>query len=470
MIVAKRILIEVGLKVLRGNGMIDAIDTTLDQRPEALNRVYMVDTESVFTLAVTHHTMSVTELLNRVVAGELIGMDGVVSPSRHVIPDDRHDGASFHIFDYRGQDLPLIPVSQPDNGSLTARATPCAFTRPLTADVSLIYFNMPVHRLGFLIHETAYQLEHSPRCLIGNSEFTFKLFSRDTAAGAGHQEHGMKPVAKWGRRFVEYSTSQRTYLITAEVAGVNWLAPYTIMGSYLLALGAVHAVRIATLKDTLKASIIGRILFVELLYRVFCRFHFSLQSQVSNRSIAQNVRDVKGYLRKPNGFLITYAGPYWKHKVMMTLGEHLDYFYDFILMHKGNTPILWPRRIITGYKSLLCYTLKGSKAVPVTNVLGKYDGTGGDKRFHRWGQEANTARYYIDVFSREGDLVVDYFLGAGTFAEVCKGLNRNFIGYEKYKETYDLARARVDGAFGPKEKGRQFAMFIEGVTHSPARE
>lgn len=161
---------------------------------------------------------------------------------------------------------------------------------------------------------------------------------------------------------------------------------------------------------------------------------------------------------KPNGFLITYAGAYWKHKVMMTLGEHLEYFYDFILIHKGDTSILWPRRIITGYKSLLCYTQKGSKALPVTNVLGKYDGTGGDKRFHRWGQEANTARYYIDVFSREGDTVVDYFLGGGTFAEVCKALNRNFIGFEIDKATYEQAQARVDGAFGPKEKGRQFQL------------
>jgi DNA modification methylase len=161
---------------------------------------------------------------------------------------------------------------------------------------------------------------------------------------------------------------------------------------------------------------------------------------------------------KPNGFLITYAGPYWKHKVMMTLGEHLDYYYDFILMHRGKTSILWPRRIITGYKSLLCYTLKGSKAVPFTNVLGKYDGTGGDKRFHRWGQEANSARYYIDVFSHPGDTVVDYFLGAGTFAEVCKALDRSFIGFEIDEETFAMARARVDGAFGPKEKGRQCEM------------
>lgn len=163
---------------------------------------------------------------------------------------------------------------------------------------------------------------------------------------------------------------------------------------------------------------------------------------------------------KPTGFLIAYAGPYWKHKVMATLGEHLEYFYDFILIHRGNTTILWPRRIITGYNSLLCYHLKGYKPLPRTNVLGKYDGTGGDKRFHRWGQEANTARYYIDVFSKENDLVIDYFLGGGTFAEICKALNRNFIGFEIDKKTFDVARARVDGAMGPQEKGRQIELIM----------
>ena len=161
---------------------------------------------------------------------------------------------------------------------------------------------------------------------------------------------------------------------------------------------------------------------------------------------------------KPNGFLITYAGPYWKDKVMMTLGSQLDYFFDFVLIHKGNTSILWPKRVISGYKSLLCYHRKGVKPLPVTNVLGKFDGSGSDKRFHAWGQEGNTARYYIDVFSREGDLVVDYFLGAGTFAEVCKKLDRNFIGFEINKESYDIALARLDGALGPKEKGRQHVM------------
>lgn len=160
---------------------------------------------------------------------------------------------------------------------------------------------------------------------------------------------------------------------------------------------------------------------------------------------------------KPKGFLITYAGPYWKHRVMMTLGEYLDYFYDFILMHRGKTTILWPRRIISGYKSLLCYTLPNSKAIPVTNVLGKYDGLGGDKRFHKWGQEVNSARYYIDVFSRKGDLVVDYFLGGGTIAEVCKRLNRNFIGFENNSEAFQTAQNRLNGIL-PVGKSSQEVM------------
>jgi DNA modification methylase len=164
-------------------------------------------------------------------------------------------------------------------------------------------------------------------------------------------------------------------------------------------------------------------------------------------------REAKRVL-KPSGFLITYAGPYWKQKVMMTLNRHLDYFYDFVLIHQ-DTSILWPRKIVSGYKSLLCYQLKGSKALPRMNVLGKFTGSAQDKRFHAWGQSELEARYYIDVFTHEGDLVVDYFLGGGTTSMVCKRINRKFIGIEQDSETFAVARDRLDNAVGPAEKSRQ---------------
>jgi len=158
---------------------------------------------------------------------------------------------------------------------------------------------------------------------------------------------------------------------------------------------------------------------------------------------------------KPNGFLIAYAGPYWKDVVMNYLNEQLQYFYDFILVHKGNTSILWPRKIISGYKSILCYHKKGEKPLPRTNVLGQWNGTGGDKRFHKWGQDITTTRYYVDCFSQEGDLIVDYFLGGGTTAVVCKRLNRNFVGFEKDRATLDIAETRIRDSLGPDKKGNQ---------------
>jgi DNA modification methylase len=158
---------------------------------------------------------------------------------------------------------------------------------------------------------------------------------------------------------------------------------------------------------------------------------------------------------KPDGFLIAYVGPYWKDVVMNYFNKHLQYFYDFILVHKGNTSILWPRKIISGYKSILCYHLKNRKPLPKTNVLGQWDGTGGDKRFHGWGQDENTARYYIECFSSKGDLVVDYFLGGGTTAEVCKKLDRNFIGFEKDMSTFNIARNRVEGILLPVESRQE---------------
>lgn len=165
---------------------------------------------------------------------------------------------------------------------------------------------------------------------------------------------------------------------------------------------------------------------------------------------------------KPSGFLITYCGPYWKDIVMGYLGQCLQYFYDFALIH-GDTSMLWPRKVISGYKSLLCYHLKGEKPLPNTNVLGKYTHSAKDKRFHRWGQSELEARYYIDCFTREGDLVVDYFLGSGTTAEVCKRLNREFIGFEIDEDTYNMAQNRIDSAPLP-EKG------IQGIMITPHSE
>ena len=99
---------------------------------------------------------------------------------------------------------------------------------------------------------------------------------------------------------------------------------------------------------------------------------------------------------KPDGFLLSYVGVYWKNKVFRMFDDRLEYFFDYIEYNHGNSTILWPRKTISRYKSILCYRPNGGDGLPVTNVIGVYtDGKikkFGDKRYHKWRQVEGTAR------------------------------------------------------------------------------
>ena len=49
----------------------------------------------------------------------------------------------------------------------------------------------------------------------------------------------------------------------------------------------------------------------------------------------------------------------------------------------------------------------------------------------------------IEVFTNEGDTILDFCMGSGSTGVACKNLNRNFIGIEKYKQFFDIAKNRL---------------------------
>ena len=52
----------------------------------------------------------------------------------------------------------------------------------------------------------------------------------------------------------------------------------------------------------------------------------------------------------------------------------------------------------------------------------------------------------IKASSNEGDLVADFYLGSGTTAEVCKDLNRNFIGCDINPRAIEITLQRLNDA------------------------
>lgn len=54
------------------------------------------------------------------------------------------------------------------------------------------------------------------------------------------------------------------------------------------------------------------------------------------------------------------------------------------------------------------------------------------------------AEILVKRLSKENDLVLDPFMGTGTFAVACLKLKRNFIGFEIRKDIYEVAKKRVE--------------------------
>ena len=65
------------------------------------------------------------------------------------------------------------------------------------------------------------------------------------------------------------------------------------------------------------------------------------------------------------------------------------------------------------------------------------------KNIHATVKPVKLMSYIITLFSREGDWVIDPFLGSGTTGLASKLLNRNFIGVEREEEYFDICNERL---------------------------
>lgn len=145
---------------------------------------------------------------------------------------------------------------------------------------------------------------------------------------------------------------------------------------------------------------------------------------------------------KPGGFLLTYCGQIWKDEIMQMLQKHLTYFYDFVSWEPGHVSMVHPLRIAGMHKSILAFC--NGAGLPRKYALSIWKSTIEDKRYHSWQQNLSTASYYINCFSKPGDLVFEPFTGGGTTLYACKQLERNFIAFEIDPATADIARKRVE--------------------------
>ena len=68
-------------------------------------------------------------------------------------------------------------------------------------------------------------------------------------------------------------------------------------------------------------------------------------------------------------------------------------------------------------------------------------------KFHPTQKPIDLCEWLIKTYSNEGDLVLDPFMGSGTTGVACINTNRNFIGIEKDKKYFEIAKKRLDNLY-----------------------
>jgi len=67
------------------------------------------------------------------------------------------------------------------------------------------------------------------------------------------------------------------------------------------------------------------------------------------------------------------------------------------------------------------------------------------KRKHTSEKPVDLLEYLIKTYTNENNTVLDFTMGSGSTGVACKNLNRNFIGIEKDKKYFDIAKQRIEG-------------------------
>jgi len=240
--------------------MIDARNTTLNQRPKAFNAIG-VDFATHIPLGVMFNPqVRISQPCHMVVAGELIreqnriAVNGTSHEGDKRVPSDIGDDLSHHL---------AVSFHGTDDFGLTLSATTTP-TTPDTAYISLVNLNFPTKLSVSFIKQLPYLREHSPSRLIGYASFTLDLLRRYATTCRRHNKYSVEPSAKRSLGLVEYGVGCGGHLSPAELAGIHLAVGYAVVLCCLLALLAENAVGEAGVLDVFKA----RFLVGELLIKV----------------------------------------------------------------------------------------------------------------------------------------------------------------------------------------------------------
>lgn len=90
---------------------------------------------------------------------------------------------------------------------------------------------------------------------------------------------------------------------------------------------------------------------------------------------------------------------------------------------------------------------------PIKKIVFKQQGfisDSKDKRYHPTQKPSELVQMLVEQFSKQGDIILDPFMGSGTTGIACMKTNRRFIGFELDENYFKIADERISKAANAK--------------------
>ena len=128
------------------------------------------------------------------------------------------------------------------------------------------------------------------------------------------------------------------------------------------------------------------------------------------------------------------------------------YNFDVLVMAKSNPIPSYNNHHLSDLEYIIMIRDKGtyfSKHKDIDDYR-KFYMTNCKKGIHPSEKPVNLIERFIKVSAKEGDIVLDPFVGSGTTAIACINTNRNYIGFELDKHYCEIANERIQKALAEK--------------------